>query len=238
MRPTSRQKMMSWLCSLSIDGGDRLVAAGGGLPADVAIIVVGRVIAVVAELPAGSRQPFGTVAAGADQGGAHQGLVAAHLEQVGIDLHVLAGGQEPVGPGQPQRPAAAHGQVAESEVAALGRQQPVANSHLAVPGTRGVEQQRTRPANAGGGRSRRTSDAAPARQVIDDQDDLVFHSQRQPGGPVTADAQAARLRTSTSEDSVSATEQQHRGVEAQGQPATGVRPIGQQVGKQRSDQAG
>ena len=39
-----------------VDGGDRLVAAGSGFPADMAIIVVGRVVAVVTELAAGSGQ--------------------------------------------------------------------------------------------------------------------------------------------------------------------------------------
>ena len=85
-----------------VDGGDRLVAAGGRLPAHVAIIVVGGVVAVMAELAAGSRQPLGAVAAGADQRGAHQRLVAAHFQQVGIDLHRLRG-RRPCGRTRPGR---------------------------------------------------------------------------------------------------------------------------------------
>ena len=38
------------------DGGDRFIASCGGLPTDVTEIVVWRVIAVVAELPAGAGQ--------------------------------------------------------------------------------------------------------------------------------------------------------------------------------------
>ena len=113
------------------DGGDRLVAAGGGLPADLAVVVVGRVVAVVAELAAGAGQTLGPVAAGPHQRRPHQRLVAPDLQQVGVDLHRLPRRQAVIDERQAQRAAAAHRHVAELEIAALRRQQAVRQPRLA-----------------------------------------------------------------------------------------------------------
>src|SRR5438094_7990999 len=81
------------------DGGDRLGSACSGLPVYVPIIVVDGVVAEVAELPAGAGQSFGAISARSHQGGPHQRLIAAHLQEVRIDLNGFPGLDRTVDPG-------------------------------------------------------------------------------------------------------------------------------------------
>src|SRR5947209_9563976 len=99
------------------DGGDRLGAACSGLPVYVTIIVVNGVVAEMAELPAGAGQSFGAISARSHQSGPHQRLIAAHLQEVRINLDGFLGRDSPVDPGQAQRPAAAEVNIADVKVA-------------------------------------------------------------------------------------------------------------------------
>src|SRR5262245_9209655 len=85
-----------------VNGRYRLAAAGGRLPADVAVIVVWRVVPIVAEFSPRAGQALGAIATGTDERRPDQRLVAANFEQVGIDLHRLGGDDGRVDPRQPQ----------------------------------------------------------------------------------------------------------------------------------------
>src|SRR5207245_2961205 len=114
------------------DGGDRLGAAGSGLPIHVTIIVVDGVVAEVAKLPAGAGKSFGAVAARAHQSGPHQRLIAAHLQEVRIDLNGFLGRDCPIDPRQAHWPPATQVNIAELKIAALRGNNLIIESHRAM----------------------------------------------------------------------------------------------------------
>ena len=217
-----------------VDGGDRLAAPRGRLPAHVLVVVVGDVVAVVAELAAGARQALRPVAARPHQRGPHQGFVAANFEQVGEDLHRLGRRHSPLRPGQAERPAAAQMDRTERKVAALGGEQTVRRAGPAV--ARHADSLLHRVHAERGGRLVAHHQPQPPRPgVLQDQDHLVIDADREPSRPLAAHPQSLRPARPRGQERVADEGQHHQSQVTQGQPVqpAEVTGAGQPTGRRR-----